>query len=259
MAKKPKKLYATTKNPTILAIVEGRYSFLSLQDAEDFLEQIKQRFVVSTHSKEHEGGRHSLYIWIKGYQITEDEKKQNYTGNFALLQAAPNDKGKFHIQISKIESELKHHPQRKYPKQSHPNWGHPVLRSIKRGKIYSTLEFAQSELQLLQEEYPKTSVPTQNKLYLMLFEYNEALGKKGVIKYVFEIKAAPADKNGGFIIAYNMNKHQKPRKKPEIGAKDSSAKTTKELKEEGYYTSMVKLKKSRKKPPPAGNDEGQKQ
>lgn len=237
-ANKPK--YASTTNPIFEAIAHGMFAFKSERQALEQLKEISRDFIISKEQPPM-SKKFSLILWIKGFAVNGEEKDKGYTGNFALLSYEKIADDKFTIKAEKLESDVKYHPQRKREKKSHPNWGHPILRSIKKGKIYETIEQAQGELQLLHEEYPTISIPNPGKLYIII--YSKAKGRGSPIqKYVLEIKAA---KDGGFYIEARDN--DRKQKMPAGAAKKSEPVNQKAPK--GYFTSMVQARQNRKRKP----------
>lgn len=237
---KPRR-YATAMHPTIGAVLAGTYRFASEDQARQQLQIFRDHFVLSRHQNE-EAGENGIILWIKGYAITPDEKKGGYTGNYALIGIKKTPEGKFSLTATKLESELKYHPQRQRPKHKHPNWGHPILRSVKKKRIYPTVEAAQAELQLLHEEYPEVTIPLTNKLYLIIYSRQETPPAQ---KYVLETKV---DEEGGFYIDAYPNEYKGGKDAPAAQQGDE-AQADEAKQPEGYFTSMVALKRSRKKPP----------
>jgi hypothetical protein len=235
---KPRR-YATAMHPTIGAVIAGTYRFANEEQARQQLQIFRDHFVLSRHQNE-DMGDNGLILWIKGYSITPEEKKGGFTGNYAMVGINKTKDGKFSLTATKLESELKYHPQRQRPKHKHPNWGHPILRSVKKKRIYPTVEAAQAELQLLHEEYPEVTIPLTNKLYLIIYSRQQ---EPPAQKFVLEVKVGD---DGGFFIDAYANEYKGGK---EGAAQESDEKPAEDSAPEGYFTSMVALKRSRKKPP----------
>jgi len=236
MTKKLSLTYASADDLVLNAIINGLYSFKTKEDAQQILAGLREKFILSKLTPA--DSKDSLILWIKDFEITEEEKKK-YAGNFASLFIEQKGK-KFTLLAQKIPTDIKNHPQKVYEKSQHPNWGFPILRSVKKGKKFKTTEAASKELRILQEEFPKTAVPGAGKLYLMIYE--KAIGKEkggAVNKYVLEIKASP--ENDGFIIDYYLNtsvpKKAKPAEEQPAEAKEA----------QGKFTTMVELRRAKKK------------
>lgn len=192
--------YATVKHPTIEALVHGLYKYVNRKDAVARLENIRANFVMSKDTEGNSREHPTALFWIKGYGLTDAELEQGFTGHFCRMEIATNAKGQFTLSATKIEIPLAKHPQKKRAVATHPNWGHPVMRSIKKGKVYPTLEAASNELELLHLEFPEVSIPGVNKLYLIIYEKREGV-KQPTRKIALELVA----KDGGFTIAWKDN------------------------------------------------------
>ncbi len=189
--------YATANDATIEAVIHEMFRFTSIEQAKARLKAINETFITSKHQFDSvpEAKENTLILWIKGYSVTEEEDEQGFYGHYAMVAIKEIKGGKYTLHATKLESELKRHPQRKLVKQKHPNWGHPVLRKLKAGKeLFTKIEEAQKLLERLHEDFPEVSIPTPTKLHLMIYS---AASKPAVKKHVLEIKASPS---GGFII-----------------------------------------------------------
>lgn len=226
-----KKRYASASLPLMEAILNTLFRFSKEEQALKQLEELRERFILS---KEQEDDNLSVRLWISDFSLTEEEIAQGYLGNFAVIRHRKIGDGKFTLYPEKLEIELKNHPQKKRPKRAHPDWGHPILRVIKKKPVFQSVEDAHALLMKLHEEYPEISIPTKNKLYIILYE---RLKKPPVRKYVLEIKV----KEGGGFYIDNAENTYKPKKVP----KQEGVLTDEEKVAKGYFTSMVELKKKR--------------
>lgn len=192
--------YATVKHPTIEALVHGLYKYIDHKDALGRLENIRANFVMSKDAPESSKDHPMAVFWIKGYALTDAEIEKGFTGHFCRMEITTNAKGQFTLGATKVEVPLDKHPQKKRKPAAHPNWGHPVMRSVKKGKVYTTLEAAAAELELLHLEFPEVSIPGVNKLYLIIYEKREGV-KQPTRKIALELVA----KDGGFAIQWKDN------------------------------------------------------
>lgn len=233
-----KQRYANAANPSISAIVEGLYRFKDAETATHKLDEIKEKFTLSRHQEGMPEDRPCALLWIKDFAMTKEESDKGYMGNYGIISVEECEEGLYTLKATKLESELKYHPRRRRTQQRCPNWGHPILRNIKKGKTYPTVEAAAHELQQLHLEYPDTTIPGQNKLYVMIYSRAED-PKNPVQKYILEIDHL---QTGGFTIKYEVNTY-----KPTIR---KEAPTTELAAEEpqGRFTSMVALKRNKKRP-----------
>jgi hypothetical protein len=229
---KKKLRVGTIHSPILEAATQSRFRFPDEETAKARLETIKDQFILSKEQPE-DG---SLRLWIRGFALTKDEKKQGYRGNFAVIDVAKlaDEESKWTLKATKEPVELKLHPQKERPKQKHPDWGHPVLRRIKKNELFETLEEAEGLLTQLHEDFPEVTIPGSGKLYAII--YQKQKGGPPVQKYVFDLKAMP---DGGFRIFYSENKRQKR-------VETQAAKEQQKTGPQGYFTSMVKMKRKRK-------------
>lgn len=218
------KYYASLKNPTIEAVIGGLFSFETHAQAEARLAGIRQLCVVSKDSDEE-----TLVLWVKDF-VDEDERADGYAGNFAGIRVALLPNGRFTLAAEKIVKHKKFHPRRVREKHSHPNWGHPILRRIKKETAYASAADAQAALDALHEEYPAISIPGKGRLLLMV--YGPVAKGDPVSKYVLEIKPGEDDT---WRIAYAINK------KTQL---DGMLKKERETSAAaGFFTALVKKKK----------------
>lgn len=245
MAKNQKRRIAAADLPVMEATLKQLFRFTTLEQAAKRLDQIREEFEIASVQEGAEGPM--VKLWIKGFALTDEELKAGALGNYAVIQPRKVAEGHFILHAAKEEVDVKKHPQRARPQQKHPNWGHPVLRGVKKKKPYNTIEEAQAELELLHREYPEASIPGIGKLFLMIYEKLPD-GQKGspTRKYVLEVKS---DAAGKFHIASRQNTHQKkaPKKPlPNFTTPNAEAPVADPVR--GRFTAMVEVKRARKKP-----------
>lgn len=247
--------YATVQHPTIEALVHGLYKYIQRKDAVARMENIRSNFVMSKEVPASTKEEPVALFWIKGYGVNDAEEKQGFTGHFCRMEITTTSKGHFTLAASKVETPLAKHPQKKRQQATHPNWGHPIMRAIKKGKVYPTLDAAAAELELLHLEYPEVSIPGVNKLYLIIYEKREGV-KQPTRKVALELVA----KDSGFTILCNDNeKGAKLPKAAEAAPTGSEAKVladynakrlppgqTKDSKPVGGYTAQELLRKKKR-------------
>lgn len=186
-AVKQKKI-ATVRNPTIEAVVKQLLRLPDEQAALRKMQALRSHFVTSRKELP-ESKTANVILWVKGFEVSNTELEEGYLGHFAVISPKRMPDGRWTLAATKITLDIKEHPSRKYQakKQRHPNWGHPVLRKIKKGIKYATVEEAAGLLLKLHEEYPDASIPGELKLYLMVYG-RENPGDNPLKKWVFEIK-----------------------------------------------------------------------
>lgn len=245
-----KKTLANIKSPIVQAVINEQYRFKTEEDGLKKIAYLKSRFVESKKAREVDGEKTAV-IWVKDYELTKEEKESGLLGNFMLISVLYDKKTKQHyLSAKKLPAEPKFHPKRIRPKQSTADFGHFVLRRIQKNWWYPTIEEANADLALLAADYPDVSIPATNKLYTMIYRKAEK-GEQPVKRYVLEVVT---HEQGGFTINIKENTYvakKKPAKKTHpLQEKLAAAASGEEAEGEvpqGKFTSMVALKRSRKK------------
>ena len=235
MAKRKLKI-ATVNNPVIEAVIGEMFYFQTKLQAEKKMLMLREHFISAKKQQcpkcNKEDIPHFLRLWIKGFDISHDEQQKGYTGNFANIYLRIDSDKLYTLYAEKDVAALTAHPQRKRPKRRHPDWGHPVLRSVKSNVHYDNMEEATDKLRQLYEEYSDIVIPLKNKLFIII--YGKVEGQKNPTqKYILEIKQAD---NNRFYIDYRLN--IKPTTKQKTTNQAASPK--------GKFTSMVQLKRGGK-------------
>lgn len=220
---------AGKQHPTIKAVIDQKYRLPDLAMAQERLATLKKHFV---HSKEQPDAA-ELCLWIREFAVTTAEKKKGFLGHYATIRIRKSSAGYYTLTAEKETVELAKHPQRKRPKQNHPDWGHPVLRNAKRGKSHMSVEAAQAQLDKLHTAFPKVTIPTNGALHVIIYGSQKGSNAK-THKYTLKIETTP---EGFFVIKPVRNEHQR-RKENTPQKKASDVK--------GQFTAQVLLKKKRK-------------
>jgi hypothetical protein len=229
--------YATAKHPTIEALVLGLYRYKDRADVLARFNHIGAHFVLSKDQPKSSSENPLLLLWIKGFGVTPEEEKQGYTGHFAQVEIATVKDGLFTLTASRIDKPITQHPQKKRLQSKHPNWGHPIMRAVKKKKLYPTVEAAYAELELLHIEYPDVSIPGPNKLYIIVYEKREGV-KQPTHKIALEVK------NEGskfFIESRDNEKTAAPASK-----QPPSREATPETEQKGEFTAREALRKKKR-------------
>jgi len=234
-----KERYASADNIHINAVISGMYRFATEREAIEKLQYFKSQFTTSKKLAEESPPRECVLLWIKDYEVDAKQDRDGYLGNYAFFTYEQLEDDNYTITATKLDIDLKRHPRRKRPKATMPNWGHPILRSVKKGKIYPTIEAITEDLQKLHMEYPTTSVPAQNKMYVMVYGRRDN-PKKPVQKYVLEIVAV---QGGGFKIEYSINEYE-PKEKPAVPKQEEGQ----EQQPMGHFASMIAAKRNKRNP-----------
>jgi hypothetical protein len=208
------------------------YRFGSESEARQQLEILKRHFIPSRQQIINDDSP-SLHLWIKGYEVTEEDNAQGIIGHFAVISYRQVE-GSYTLHAIRIPTDAKLHPQRGQVARDNPNWGHPVMRAIRKGKTYPSVESAQEELGLLHRQFPKVSIPNPGKLYIMIY-CSSRPAKQRMVKHVLEIKPL---EDGNYLIYCKENKPKNKVKPP----KRTDAATP----AAGYFTAKVKLSRRRR-------------
>lgn len=237
--------YATAHHPTIEALVNGLYRYTDRKQAASRFQSISTNFVLSKEQPASTSEDPAVLFWIKGFGVTPEEEAAGFTGHFCEMRIGTTGKGLFTLTANKVEKPITTHPQKKRLQSKHPNWGHPVMRAIKKSKVYASLEEASSELELLHVEFPEVSIPGVNKLFIILYEKREGI-KQPTRKVALELQA----KDGGFtIICRDNEKPAGPKSKqaPTVGAAIAAPSEQAEPpKQVGNFTAQELLRKKKR-------------
>jgi len=160
-----KKRSASIKDTDIEALTNGLYRFATAMQAQSMLTKISKHYVVSKETI----GTTSVRLWIKGFSISESEKAEGFWGNYAIVTIHETADKHFTLKAENAAIPLAQHPQKRRQRMPHPNWGHPVLRNVRKAKPYPTLEQARHDLLRLYEDFHETSIPGTDKLHLMIY------------------------------------------------------------------------------------------
>ncbi len=231
---KNKKALAHARHPIIDAVIKMRYTFSNYEDALDKIIYLEKRFVKSTLSESVTPD--TTVMWIRGYELSEKEENDGYTGHYALISPEQTPDKKYTLVARKLEIELAKHPQRKRKKSKHPDWGFWVLRRVQKGWRYDSVEEAYKDLMAIAEDFPEVSIPSANKLFTIIYRKTTD-DSLPLFRVVLEVEAL---REGGFTITCKENTHRAANKTKEV-LPDEEAEPI------GRFASMVSLKKNRKK------------
>lgn len=159
---------------------------MSEADAKERLAMIRNKYSIR---KGNEDPR-AVELWVKGFDVSKTELTKGYLGHFVRFSMDDIGGGKATIRVEKIVEDLRIHPATGYPRRRHPNWGHPILRDVKKRKVYKSFEEAVTVLDRLEEEYPAvTRRGNRRRLGIMVYE-KHAGSKKKVSKITLRISEA---------------------------------------------------------------------
>lgn len=238
------KILATSKHELIEAALNGLYRLPQFEDATKKLLDLKEKFIVSKEQPLLTDAQNpALKIWIKGFEVTKEEKEKGAIGNFAIIKVSKIN-NKFSLIGEKIEVELKLHPQKINKDLLHPNANNNfLLKEILAKKTYDELEKANAILEKLHTNFPKVSIPGLNKLRVIMYNNKKTPPLERII---IEIKAS---KEGGFYFEVSQNTFKRDAKKPKqlITVEKPKEANEETSGQKGYFTSLIELKKKPRK------------
>ncbi len=249
MSTEKKRNYAVAEHPVVEAIIEGLFQLESREQAEARMKELRSFAIFSREQPEEET---AARLWIRGFGLSDAERKKGYMGHFALVHIFKKDDGKWTLMAEKDEVPLEKHPQKARPKKSHPDWGHPMLREIKKGNRYDTFDEAYGILEKLHVEFPDISIPNREKLHIMI--YKKQPSGPPIQKMTFYVELAEGDE-AGFTIRGEENTYDKKKaevKKAIASHAEEKIDTAKAILPEGEeakrgrFANMVELKRARK-------------
>lgn len=242
--KKSKKRIASLQDPMLEAIEASMFRFERESQAVSLMQRLSQQFVISKDQDRIDVSKPpTLKLWVRGYRVTEEEQAKGFRGHFVKISVKTVEGGKVTLVGEKQEVALKLHPQKERPKFRHPNWGHPILRAAQRGKIYTDIELARTELLRLHEEFPETSIPGRDKVHLMIYSRES---NPPIRKCTVRISAV-AEQGFKLELTDNVKKREEEQARMPAIAPLVEGDAPVTAPEGGKFTSMVAL--SRKKKP----------
>lgn len=231
---------ATVEDPLINSAVGGFFRLQAKSDALDILQRIATQCI---QAKDREavapGEPPVLKMWVRGFEVTGEEKAKGYCGNFARLRMEFLKSGYYTLVAEKLEVELTRHPQKERANGVHPNWGHPVMREIEKGKVYPSIAVARERLERLHIDYPLATLPGKDTLSIMLYKRNEQ-GDNPIDKITVKIK--PLEEGGAKIV--HLQKAAPKKEAPPI-AKPVKPQVVDVA---GRFTEMLSKQRAKKKP-----------
>jgi hypothetical protein len=122
----------------------------------------------------------TLTLWVRGFALTPDEITARFMGHFAVLSLKPiNPDDRWTITAEKLEKPLSDHPQKARIQHRHPNWAHPIMATIRKKKLYDSIDAARVVLDKLHHEFPTVSIPGPDKLAILVYSKSAAKEENG--------------------------------------------------------------------------------
>ena len=244
-----KKHYAFAEHETIQAMVHSLFRFQTLEQAQLITNKFAEEFSLAPKFSD-PLDKKSFVLWVRGLDVSEEQRKQGYLGNFGRITMHSIPSGKWTLTLARMDIALRHHPLKKSVPKPHPNMGHPVIRAASRKKTWPSMQAAAEQLMKLHEEFPEISVPGLNKLKIMTYVRAEK-GQSPVQR--LELQVVKRDEGVYIIeIKQNLRKHfpALPVQQPHENEVNIPAATvTPELPADqpGYYAKLVSKRRKKKK------------
>jgi hypothetical protein len=231
---------ATIEDPLVNSAVGGFFKLQAKTDALAYLQKIATQCILAKDREPIvEGEPPVLKLWVRGFEVTGEEKAKGYCGNFARIRLEFTKAGHYTLIAEKLEVDVSRHPQKERANGPHPNWGHPVMREIEKGKTYPSIAVARERLERLHLDYPLATLPGKDTLNIMLYNRN-AEGDSPIDKITVKIK--PLEEGGAKIV--QLKKAAKKKDVPTVVAKPVIVEGA------GKFTDMLKKQRAKKKPKP---------
>jgi hypothetical protein len=160
--------YAFIKHPIIAAVANELFRFADEEQAKRKMQSIEDMFITSRHTAP-DPTVNTHILWVRGWEVSEEEKAQGFLGHYAILSVKPREKKGYTLCFTKLASELKTHPEKRREVRPHPDWGHPTLRAARNKRVYESEEDAFNDLMRLHEHYPEISTPGLNSLIIPIY------------------------------------------------------------------------------------------
>ncbi|MEV2243430.1 ATP-binding protein [Streptomyces sp. NPDC049970] len=207
--------YASLRYPSVRAVVEGQYRFPTRDQALAQLRIIATTFTQSRQLCDLEDDGDVSVLWITGYALLPEETRRGVRGHYARVRVARRDDA-WTLLVEPVETMIKPPVQDRPPPNPRtprdaPNWGHPVLRRVRRNSrtpaaaAYPTWAAAQRDLDVLRDEFPKVAIPTLGRLYTLVWEGGRReRGLVPTVRYVMSIEEC----EGGYLIRAQLNEQR---------------------------------------------------
>lgn len=181
-----KKSIATAWNKKIHAIIENLLKFKTYDIALNYLQWVEDKFETSKEFQHDD--EPAVHLWIKGYQLTQNERDAGFLGNFAKVTVQPKTGHHYTLSIEKQKVALERHPLPKKPKRPLPNTGYPTIRLARKRHFFDNIEEPRALMEELLIDFPKGTIPaTKDRLYVQVFSRH---GKKKpqIEKFILSIE-----------------------------------------------------------------------
>ncbi len=207
MKKNDKKRHANLNDLRIRNILfpnqSTRFKYKKRKDAVELLETLKEIYPNTNILEPEELKDDELVLYIYGLKYFKDpERQKKFKGEFVKIKIYFNKNDKAYSFCFDFILTDKH-PYRIRPRKTHPDWGVPELRSLKR-KTFSTRSEIRAIYDKIQAEYQKVSI-RKDMDTLFLHVYQKSDTHNNVRKYIF---SAEKLEDGSYKVAIKLNSFQ---------------------------------------------------
>lgn len=253
------KYYAYFEHETVQAMLHSLFRFQTPMQAQLVSNRFADEVILSPKMSDPRD-RTAIFLWVRDLDVTEEQRKLGYVGNFAKISLVKLPNGKWTLSMVRVDVPLNKHPLYVKVARRYPNSGHPVIRAASRNKTWPSMQEAFAQLMKLHEEYPEVSTPGVNKLKIMTYRKAEkgqspvqrlelSVVKKDEGVYGISIKNQNEEREKISAIRQSaddkMAKSASPAAAPAAAAAAKpAAKGSKPV--EGKFTAMVQKKKKKK-------------
>lgn len=246
MAKKDeKKYYAYFEHETVQAMLHSLFRFQTPMQAQLVSNRFADEVILSPKMSDPKD-RKAIVLWVRDLDVTNEQRKLGYLGNFAKISLVKLPNGKWTLSMIRIDVPLNKHPLYVKVARRYPNSGHPILRAADRKKTWKTMQEAFAQLMALHEEYPEVSVPGVNTLKIMTYKRAEK-GTSPIQR--LELKVIKRDEGAYGIDVKVANSERRSLVQPTddepVARPVAAAKPAQAI--EGKYTAKVAKQRSKKK------------
>jgi hypothetical protein len=229
---------ATAFHPLLRPLFKPRQRAMREEVARARLNKVGTLFIQAREGRTDNGFR----LWVRGYGLTKKDHEAGLTGHYVIFQLVEESDG-WRIVTNKDIQPIDKHPERARPKGvGMPNWGHPVLRSAKKNRVFWSDIEAKLHVQILVDEFPKAAKTKQSITKVRVYSKHPELGS--IVENILLRLEAQAD--GTWMLSYI----------PDPASRTSKLRTEGEEAIQGDFTKNVltRPKKRQQKPVSAGKE-----
>jgi hypothetical protein len=135
-------------------------------------------------------------MWIRGYMVSAKEQEAGYLGHFAVCRLQ-QQQDQWRIVLRKEHVPLEQHPERVRAQTNLPNWGYPVMRSIKNQRVFASEWEAKAQLDMLSAAFPKACNVRAEGLSVRVYGKHPEFG--AVLEWLL-VKIQPAPDAFGWVL-----------------------------------------------------------